>query len=238
MKKKLVIFGTEDYAHIVYEYFTHDSDYEVVGFTVDRAYLTQASLFGLPVVPFEEVESHFPPAQHAMHVAIVYGNMNRLRATVCARAKAKGYALASYISSRCFKWHNVEIGEHCFIFEDNTLQPFVRIGRNAILWSGNHIGHESVIGDDCFISSHVVVSGWCRIGNNCFVGVNSTLANNTYLGKESWVMHGAILSGDIPAGSMVKTAPSEIAVLNEPALQRALARASANRGRPSPDCYS
>ena len=35
----------------------------------------------------------------------------------------------------------------------------VRIGNDVVLWSGNHIGHDSTIGDHCFIASHVVVSG-------------------------------------------------------------------------------
>lgn len=229
MKKKLVIFGLEDYAHIVYEYFTHDSDYEVVAFTADKKYIAAPTLFGLPVVPFEEVESQFSPKDHEMHVAVVYGRMNRLRADICARAKQKGYALASYISSRAFVWHNVTFGEHCFIFEDNTIQPFVTVGDNTIMWSGNHIGHHSKIGSHCFITSHVVVSGWCHVGDNCFIGVNATLANNTRLGAASWVMHGAVMGGVIAEESMVKSVKSEIAPLDEDALFRALARASANR---------
>lgn len=223
--KKLVIFGIEDYAHIVYEYFTHDSGYQVAGFTVNKEYIKDKELFGLPVVPFEEIENHFPPETHDMHVAVVYFNLNRDRHRICQEAKEKRYDLASYISSRCFAWPNVEIGEHCFIFEDNTIQPFVTIGDNCILWSGNHIGHETKIGDNVFISSHVVISGHCDIGDNTFLGVNSTLANNTNIGKESWVMHGAIVNGIVPPNSMIKTVPSEVVPLNEQALARALLRA-------------
>jgi hypothetical protein len=32
MKNKLIIFGNTEFAEIAYEYFTHDSDYEVVAF--------------------------------------------------------------------------------------------------------------------------------------------------------------------------------------------------------------
>lgn len=230
MKKKLVLFGLEDFAQIAYEYFMHDSDYEVVGFTADRAYINAPQLFGLPVVPFDEVEKHFAPHEHSMHVAIIYGRMNRIRQEIAARAKAKGYALASYISSRAFIWKNVQIGEHCFIFEDNTIQPFVKIGDNVIMWSGNHIGHHSTIGSHNFISSHVVVSGWCGIGEHCFLGVNATLANNTHLGAGSWVMHSAVLGGNVPEKSMVKSTKSEITPLDEDALFRALTRAAALRG--------
>lgn len=228
--KKLVIFGVEDFADIAYEYFTHDSEYDVVGFTVDRAYLKQTTKSGLPVVAFEEVTDLFPPAEHDMFAAIVYAKLNRARMEVCGRAKGKGYRLASYISSRAFVWHNAVLGEHCFIFEDNTIQPFVTIGDNVVFWSGNHIGHHSKIGSHVFITSHVVVSGWVEIGDFCFLGVNATLANNTTIGERCWISHGACLSGDVPAGSLVKPVLSEVQPLNEAVLFRSLARSSRARG--------
>ncbi len=36
--KKLVIYGIGETADIAYEYFKHDSDYEVVAFTVDNEF--------------------------------------------------------------------------------------------------------------------------------------------------------------------------------------------------------
>ena len=213
-KKKLVIFGDRDFAELAYEYFTHDSEYEVVAFAVGSDYITKKKFCGLPVVSFEEVENEYPPSKYEMYVAVVYGEINRLRARICKQAKKKGYDLASYISSRCFKWHNVEIGEHCFIFEDNTLQPFVKIGNNVVLWSGNHIGHSSVIKDNVFISSHVVVSGFCEIGENTFLGVNSAIGNHLKVGKECWVGQGAIISKNIPNQSLVKGAVSEVTELD------------------------
>ena len=208
--KELIIFGTSAYARIVYEYFTHDSDYTVVAFTVHKDYITCNEFCGLPVVAYEELKETFSPTNHEIHVAVVYGEINRLRARLCEDAKGKGYQLASYISSRCFKWHNVEIGEHCFIFEDNTIQPFVRIGNNVILWSGNHIGHDSIIDDNVFISSHVVVSGFCNIGTNTFIGVNTSIGNNIDIGRECWIGQGALISDNIADSSLVKGAPSRV----------------------------
>lgn len=229
MNKKLVLFGCGDLARIAYEYFTNDSEYTVVGFTVDEEYLREPTLLGLPVVPFHEVETYFPPENHDMHVCIVYKKMNRCRQGVCKRAKEKRYDLASYISSKAFVSPNAKIGEHCFLFEGNVIQSYVHIGDNCILWSGNHVGHHSDIGSNVFISSHVVISGWCKIGSNSFVGVNSTLANNTRIGKESWITHGSILGGVIPDNSFVRPVHSEITPLNESVLDRALDRASRSR---------
>jgi sugar O-acyltransferase (sialic acid O-acetyltransferase NeuD family) len=185
--KSLVIIGDSAFAEVAFECFTHDSEYEVIGFAVESPYLVRTELFGLPVVPLERIEDYFSPDGVEFYAALVYSQLNRLRTRLYGVMKAKGFKAASYISSRAFVWHNVEFGEHCFVFENNTLQPFVKIGSNVVLWSGNHIGHHSVIQDNCFISSHVVISGFCNVGKNTFIGVNSTLANNVSIGDDNWV---------------------------------------------------
>jgi sugar O-acyltransferase (sialic acid O-acetyltransferase NeuD family) len=207
--RKLVIVGDSAFAEIAYEYFTYDSTYEVVGFSVERAYLKRESLFGLPLVPFEELEEIFRPQEHHVFAALVYTQLNRLRTRLAGEAKRKGFALASYVSTRAFLWRNVEVGEHCFIFEDNTVQPFVRLGNNVVLWSGNHIGHHSTIGDNCFISSHVVISGFVEVGENCFLGVNSTIVNNVRVGRDCWLGPGTTVLKDTPAAAFYKPNRSE-----------------------------
>jgi sugar O-acyltransferase (sialic acid O-acetyltransferase NeuD family) len=196
-KRKLVIIGDSAFAEIAYEYFTHDSDYEVVAFSVEKDYVRRNTLFGLPIVPFETLEGTFSPREHSFFAANVYTQKNRLRARLYQEAKDKGFSPASYISSHAFLWKNCEIGEHCFIFENNVVQPFVRIGKNVILWSGNHIGHHSTVKDHCFISSHVVISGFVEIGEYCFMGVNSAVANNTKIGNNCTVGAGALILGDV-----------------------------------------
>jgi sugar O-acyltransferase (sialic acid O-acetyltransferase NeuD family) len=191
--QKLIILGDSAIAEIAYEYFTYDSPYEVVAFSVDQDYLKQDSLFGLPVVPFENLQDHFLPSEHSFFAATNYSSLNALRKRFYAEGKAKGFAPASYVSSRAFVWRNVQLGEHCFIFEDNTVQPFVKIGNNVILWSGNHIGHHSVIHDHTFVSSHVVISGFCEVGESCFMGVNATVANNITIGNNCIVGAGALV---------------------------------------------
>ena len=191
--KPLVIFGTGDIARLASWYFTRDAKREVAGFTVDREFQKGEECLDRPLVAFEEVEAAFPAAAFDAFVALSYRGMNRLRAEKCRAMKAKGYALATYVSSRCTFMSDEPPGENCFILEDNTVQPFVRIGSDVTLWSGNHIGHDSVIEDDCFISSHVVVSGHVRIGKGCFLGVNATLRNGITLARETLVGAGAVV---------------------------------------------
>jgi sugar O-acyltransferase (sialic acid O-acetyltransferase NeuD family) len=214
--KKLIIVGDSAFAEIAHEYFDTDSDYEVVGFSVERAFLKRSEMRGLPVVAFEELETHFAPATHHIYVATVYTQLNRLRTRLATAAKGRGYQLASYVSSRAFVWRNVELGEHCFVFEDNTVQPFVKIGNNVVLWSGNHIGHHSVVRDNCFIASQVVISGFCDIGENSFIGVNATLANNVTIGKDNWIGPNVSLMKNTEAGALFKTEQPEPARISAP----------------------
>jgi sugar O-acyltransferase (sialic acid O-acetyltransferase NeuD family) len=202
--KKIILFGDSAFAEIAYEYFTHDSEYEVVGFTIDREYLKKETLFGLPIIAFEEVEKIFPPKEVDMHIALVYNNLNRLRMEKYAAAKVKNYTLANYISSRAFVWHNVKLGDNVFVFEDNTIQPFVKIGSNNVFWSGNHIGHHSIIGSHNFISSHVVISGFCEIGNANFMGVNATMGNNLKLGDDCLIGSFVHIVKNTASGSLIK----------------------------------
>lgn len=202
--RKLVLFGDSAFAEIAREYFDHDSPYEVVAYTVTADYLTADVKDGLPVVPFEEVAERFPPDEHDLHVALVYNQLNRARMAFYDQARALGYTLANYVSSRAFVWRNVTLGDNVFIFEDNTVQPFVTLGSNLVLWSGNHIGHHSILRSHSFISSHVVISGFCDIGESCFFGVNSTVGNNVTVGADCLVGSGALVVRDLPAGSLLK----------------------------------
>ncbi len=209
--RKLVIVGDGEFAGIAHEYFTHDSSYEVAGFAVERTFRKQDTYCGLPVVDFEDVERRFSPETHDAYVAVTYAQLNRVRARLYEAVKSKGYAAANYVSSRAFVWHNVELGDNVFIFENNVVQHHASIGSDVILWSGNHIGHRSVIEPHCYISSHVVVSGYCRIGTYSFLGVNSTLADRVTIARDCFIGAGCLIQKDTEPGKIYRAAPAEAA---------------------------
>lgn len=202
MKKPLIIFGAGDIAQLAHYYFSVDSDYEVVAFSVDAAYITTNEFCGLPVVPFEELANHYAPNKYELFVALSYSKLNQIRKEKYLAAKALGYRIASYVSSRASVLNQGKIGENCFIFEDNTIQPFVTIGNNVTLWSGNHIGHHSTIHDHCFIASHVVVSGGVEIGEQCFIGVNATLRDHIKIGEKCVIGAGTLILADAEPGGV------------------------------------
>ena len=193
---------------------------EVAGFTVDESYLKQTEFCGRPVVAFERVTEIFPPERFAFFAAISYAKLNALRTEKVAAAQAKGYRPASYLSSKATVFPGFELKGNCFILEDNTIQPFARIGDNVTLWSGNHIGHHSVIEDNVFIASHVVVSGGVRIGEGSFVGVNVTLRDHVTIGTKCVLGAGALVLEDQPDFSVVAPRGSERASVPSTRLRR------------------
>jgi sugar O-acyltransferase (sialic acid O-acetyltransferase NeuD family) len=206
--EKIIIFGTGDIAQIANYYFEIDSSYQVVAFTVDKSYCKNSSYEGKPLVAFEDLATLYPPAEYKLFIALSYAQMNKLRETKYNEAKSKGYTLVSYVSSKCTYLSQFNCGDNCFIFEDNTIQPFVKIGNNVTLWSGNHIGHHSVLQSHNFISSHVVISGHCTIASNCFIGVNATIGHQVTIATETLVGAGSIITKNTVEGSVYVPAKS------------------------------
>ncbi len=210
---EVVVFGTGQWADLAHFYLTHDSPHKVVAFTLDRAYLKDTYHLGLPVVAFEEVEESYPQDSFEMFIPISFKKMNHLRADKYGEAKQKGYRLISYVSSKSTTWPNFACGDNCFIFEDNTIQPFVEIGNNVVLWSGNHIGHHTTVGDHVMVTSQVVISGACTIEPYCFFGVNSTVRDETVVARETLVGAGATILRDTKEFEIYKaegTKPSKV----------------------------
>lgn len=211
---KVVIFGILDTAELAHYYLTHDSEHEVVAFTVHQEYLDierftpRGSYVDYPVVPFETLQESFPPGEYALFAPMTGVRMNTFRKKVYLEGKSKGYKYISYISSKATVCGN-SIGENCFILEDNTLQPFTEIGNNVVMWSGNHIGHHGVVRDHAFFTSHVVLSGHCEVGERAWIGVNATIRDFTRIGEGCLVAMGALITHDTEEESFYMGVPAK-----------------------------
>lgn len=195
----VLIFGLQGNAELAHYYLEHDSEHQVAAFCVHRAYMPADGQFkGLKVVAYEDVAEAYPASDFQFFAPMSPKHMNSDRERIFRDIKGKGYRMISYLSSKATTFGN-EIGENCFILEDNTIQPFTRIGNNVVLWSGNHIGHHGCIHDHVTMTSHVVMSGHCEIGAYSFLGVNATLRDGVTIGEGSFIaMASAIVKNTEP----------------------------------------
>lgn len=208
MNKKLLIFGTGEIAELAYFYFTHDTEWNVCGFICDDVYFQEEKFLGLPCIKFSEI-NQYSVNSYAVHVALSYRKLNKIREEKYHTFKSLGYEMPSYISSKSTVWSK-EIGDNCFILEDQTIQPNVKLGNNVMLWSGNHIGHGSVIEDHVYVASHVVIAGHCSIGERSFIGVNAALKDFITVGKDCFIGMGADVTKDCPDGGVYISTKSDL----------------------------
>jgi hypothetical protein len=182
----IVVFGAGQIADVARVYIdTHGPD-RIVGFTVDKAFHTADTFADRPLVPFEELEKHFPPDQVKLLGPLSYRKLNEFRTNRYLEGKKRGYSFTSFIHPHSHVYSE-KIGENCFILENNTIQPFVEIGNNVIIWSGNHIGHHTRIGDNCFVTSHNCISSNVVIEEGCFVAGVVAIDYGLTVGAQSFI---------------------------------------------------
>lgn len=207
-KKRVVVVGTGDFARIARYYLENDSDHPVIAHSLSASLLDAKEFLGLPLVAFEELPSSYPPDDHLLLIGIAYSRLNRNRREMFEAAKRMGYEMVTYVCSKAITWPDLAVGEGSFIFEANVIQPYVHIGKDTVLWSGNHIGHDSTIGDHIFMASHVVVSGNCRVGDNTFIGVNATIRDGLTIGANCVIGAGTLVLDRVPDGSVLRGTPT------------------------------
>lgn len=190
---KIIIYGNKSIAREAFYYLKYFTDYKVVGFTVDRDYMESDTLLHLPVLPFDIVETTFPPNRHKMLIAVGYVQNNKIRKERYFRSKEMGYQLINFISPKSILHPETAVGDNCIIGHNTVISPDARIGNNVIIASGCLIGHDVIIGDHCFFSPGVSVAGSVDIGSCCFLGTNATIRNKVSIGKECVIGAGAII---------------------------------------------
>ncbi len=191
--EKVVIYGNKSMARESFFYLKNYSHYEVVGFTVDREYLESDSLCNLPILPFDAVESAFPPNGHKMLIAVGYVHNNKIRKERYFRSKEMGYNLINFLSPHSIMQPETSIGDNCIIGHYTVISPDAKIGNNVIIANGCMIAHDVTIGDHCFFSPGVSVAGSVDIGSGSYLGANATIRNKVSIGKECVIGAGAII---------------------------------------------
>jgi sugar O-acyltransferase (sialic acid O-acetyltransferase NeuD family) len=195
-QRKLVLFGAGPFASLAWYSLANDSAYDVAGFTVDARFLDQEALHGLPVVAFEDVEARFDPAAHDMLLPVSSRRMNTLRMERFEQAKAKGYRIASYVSSRALAWPDLVVRENVVVFEGAIIQPFASIGGDTIIRSGVHVSHHVEVGEHCFLAPRACLGGGVSLGPRCFVGLNATVRDRVSVAEGCLIAAGAVVTAD------------------------------------------
>ena len=202
MSKRLVIVGSGQMAELFCSTFAHSTSFEVAGFAVDQQFIKGAELLGRPLVPFDEIESRFPPGECHAFVAIGPVRNNQVRAARFLELRRKGYRFASSISPRAEISPDATLGENVTIGHFCVISAWARIGDNVLIGSSSNIGHHCHVQSHAFLPSHVVMAGSVVIGERAFVGTGVTIRDNVNIGEGSVIGAGSTILGDVEPNSV------------------------------------
>lgn len=206
MRKKLVVFGNTNYAEMVCDYFTDYSDYDVVAFTVDSAYVSSDQFYGRPLVDFTDIEKVYSPNDYDMFVAVGSAQLNHLRERICNQAKAKGYRLATFVHPNAYVARDVSIGENCILMECCRVLTRTKICDNVIIWPTGFVSHNCIVGNNCYIVGSV--NGFVDVGDNCFLGAGAMIADGVHIAKDNFIAMGAVVRKDTEQDSLYDGYPA------------------------------
>lgn len=198
----VILFGVGQLAETLTYYLDEDPALDLIGYTVDRAWLPEDGTFcGRPVVAWDAIEDRFPPDRVHLLGPISYRNTNLLRYDRYRNGKDRGYRFTSYVHPSSHVG-GARLGENTIVLEECTVQPHARLGHSCILWSKVHIGHHARIGDACFLASFCGIAGNCDVGERTFFGGHTGLADNLSVGSGCIIGAGTVLTSSLPDGAL------------------------------------
>lgn len=192
--KKILVFGVGRGADTARRYFQSDTPHEIAAYVVDRQYLRADTFGGRPVVALDEAVARFSPKEVFAFAPLGAARMNALRKEKYELLKSLGYRFVSYIHSSNSVAGRCDIGENCFILENQSLNFETVIGNNVVMWSSCQLGDRSRIGDHAYLGAHVVINGDVEIGESAYLGSNCTISHGIRVGHRSFIGANALIS--------------------------------------------
>jgi sugar O-acyltransferase (sialic acid O-acetyltransferase NeuD family) len=204
----VVVFGASRLASLAWAVLTADGRHRVVAFTVDRSYLAEEEKHGLPVVPFEELERHFPPRATALVAPLGRHTATGLAAERRRAASVRGYASLSHVSARATVAPGVTVGTNCMIYDGAVVESFVTLGDDIMVRGSCHLSHHVAIAGSCFLAPRVTLAGGVTVGERCFIGIGAIVHSNVRIAPGCVVAAGARLTRDTEPDGVYAGAPA------------------------------
>jgi sugar O-acyltransferase (sialic acid O-acetyltransferase NeuD family) len=202
MTRRVVIIGSGQMAELFCSQFSQWTDYRVAGFAIDRRFIREQTLRGLPVVPLDELEARFPPEATDAFVAIGPTGNNAVRAAAFDDLRRRGYRLPTLISPHAVVAADAVIGENVVIGHLTVISSLCRVGDNVVVGSTCNVGHHCQLQAHAFLAGHAVLAGSVVVGERAFVGAGAVIRDNLAIGAGSIVGAGAVILDNVEPDSV------------------------------------
>lgn len=191
----IIIYGTSNWAKLVYAELRRDPSRRVAAFACDDIYYHADTFLDCRLYRFSEIEKIIPPGSAEMLVCGVFCSP-RERYAMYQRAVKKGYACTNFISVDAMIADTARLGENNFIFGGVYIDNECVLGHGNIIRPNAYLGHNSRVGNGVYISPGVNIGGYCRIDDLSFIGIGSNVIARVHVGREVLVGAGSLVLRD------------------------------------------
>lgn len=202
--KRLIIIGTSTTAATILQFVQHYKLFNVIGFAVNKSYLTADEYCGLPVYPIEELDTIINKENDRIFVAMQWNKLNAERRSVYERLKCEGWHFANLVSPHAVV-NGLLVGDNCWIADNAIIDFGATIGNDVFVKIAAFVADNTTVHDHCFIGAKSTIGGGCTIGEQTFVGLNSTIFDCTTIGRKCLVGACSIVKRNLPDFTRCKT---------------------------------
>lgn len=199
---KLVLVGTSSLAAQTLDFVERYQLFDVIGFTVNEAYIKEPVFLDKPVFPIEELDKYIDKENVMLFSTVTWYNyLNRERKKIFDQLKGEGYKFANLISPHALVYTK-DLGEGNWIHDFAHIGYGVHIGDDNVFRMKCMIGHDSVIGNHNFFAVNTIVGGHDYFNDCCFVGLSALIHNRVVVGNKCVIGGGAVVKRDLPDFSL------------------------------------
>lgn len=210
--EKLIIVGIGDLAKDVSFFVNRYKLFQIVGYSVNKQYLTNEQFMDCPVYPLENLEAYVDKNEVKIFVAISWFNyLNRDRKNAFLYLKDKGFSFANLISPKADVLTD-DIGEGNWICDYAYLDFSSKIGSNCILRNHTYLAHYASLGDHVAVIAKASIGGGAVVKNQSYIGMCAVVFNNVVVGEKCLVGGATIVKRSLPNYSRIKLSDSTMEI--------------------------
>lgn len=204
-RKKILVLGTSNYAHVVAEIIAETPGFQMTGFVenLDRSKCVQ-SISGFPIYWIDDAAS----LTNDCLAICCLGTVHRSR--YIEQARRLGFRFATVIHPTARVPVSAVIGQGCLIEPGVILSTHTRLGDHVRINRGATIGHDTVLGEYCTVQPGANIAGRCTFGEGVYVGIGATVVDNLTVGRLSVIGAGAVVIQDLPEKVLAVGVPAKI----------------------------
>lgn len=202
--KKVILVGYSGHTLVAAEALLL-SGYVIKGYLEKKK--STSNLLGIKFLGYEQ-EDLIIESIKGMNVFPAIGD-NMIRENLFTYFENHSFAFIKAIHPKANISESSEIGLGTLVCQGANVNPFVKIGKGAIINTGSIIEHECVIGDFAHIAPGAVLAGNVKVGKGSFVGSNAVIKQGVQIGDYVMIGAGSVVLRDVDSYSVVVGNPAK-----------------------------